>query len=151
MNDLVSRSRVRDALLICGALLLVVVTIAARKSGAGAAASTTAPALYVTGTEQQLGSVASGTVLRTQLTISNHSGRRLVINEEVCALCDADSLPTIIVGPGEMVRVNLAWDTSGISGPLELTRRFLTNDPSQPRFRVTVWGEAVGGVTDPAR
>jgi hypothetical protein len=143
MSETVSGIRVRDALLLCGALLLVVVTIAARKSGAGAAASTSVPGLQVAGLQQHLGEVAAGTVLRTRLAITNSGGRRLVINEVACGFCDTDVLPTTIVAPGETSRVELTWETAGSRGPLKLTRRFTTNDPLQPTFEVDVSADAV--------
>jgi hypothetical protein len=143
MSETASGIRVRDALLLCGVLLLVVVTLAARKSGAGAAPTTTAPVLQLGGADQQLGEVAAGTRLRTRLQIANAGGRRLVVNEKSCALCDDDALPTIIVGPGETRAIELTWDTAGVSGPLRQVRTFTTNDPQQTSFQARVSAEVV--------
>lgn len=136
-------NRLRVILLVSGGVLSVAAAFAAGRSFRSAAEAVDAPVLRIERTHWDLGEAKPGAVLQTRMVIANAGSRRLVINEDVCALCEADVLPTTIVAPGDTARVELPWDTSGITGPLEMTRRFTTNDPQRPTFQVQVSADIV--------
>ncbi len=76
---------------------------------------------------------------RVSFLVRNAGTRRLVLNEldRECG-CGKDVVRTILVAPGTTVEVNVPFDTRTATGPVENIASFTTNDPTQPRFDLTV-------------
>ena len=86
-----------------------------------------------------IGPVQRNELRSVEFAIRNGLTKRLVINELDAGCGCSDSLTQpLIVPPGESASLTVVLDVGSATGPIEKRVVFTTNDPSRPRFDVTV-------------
>ncbi|MCH7729706.1 MAG: DUF1573 domain-containing protein [Planctomycetes bacterium] len=95
--------------------------------------------LHVSNPVRDLGRRTCESELIVVFPIQNRGTRRLVVNEmDIDNCCGDRVLRTFLVSPGETAHVVVTFDPSGKSGPVATVANFTTNDPTQPRFSLTM-------------
>jgi hypothetical protein len=111
------------------------------------------PVISLRQTSHEIGQTAERRVWNCLFPIMNAGSRRLILNElDLSCGCGEQVRQTIIIPPGETQVLTVTLDTRQASGDTEAIARYLTNDPSLPRFDLTVRatvGDDVGGNRKP--
>lgn len=88
---------------------------------------------------KDLGVVAKGESLSIDCSLLNVGRRRLVINQSNDQCGCADPIQrTFLVRPGDSVDVPISLETGWSPGVIEKITTFTTNDPSLPKFALTL-------------
>lgn len=93
-------------------------------------------------TQRDVGAVSAGVVLGARFSVKNAGTRRLVIERESEECCDEPSeRRRIVVPPGVSGVIEVQVDTNRWYGEMRHVVHYTTNDPSRPRFTLTLHGE----------
>ena len=93
-------------------------------------------------TDRDVGSVAAGVVLRAGFEVKNLGTRRLIVELESKECCDepADRRQIVVPPAGSRV-IEIRVDTAQWHGQMRQMVHYTTNDPSRPRFTLTLQGQ----------
>ena len=98
-----------------------------------------APALVLSRTEHDFGTVPQGLVLQTSFPMRNLGSRRLIVIEQGQGCCGQSAAPRqISLSPGESKDLVVKLDTGRWCGAVQHDLGYTTNDPRLPRFVLTV-------------
>ena len=115
-------------------LTILTVALASVRTYSGGNASVYLPKRLV-----DLGRVTFQEEREVRVLVMNQGKRRLVINELDCGCrCGIPTQKTLCVPPGKTVELIASIDTRFVTGAIEKTTTFTTNDPTQPRFELVV-------------
>ena len=105
----------------------------------GNSADSSSPKVILPCSKRDLGAVVQGEVLRASFPIKNEGSRRLIVLEAGTSCCGQSAGPRrIVLLPGESKRLSVEVDSRQWYGRMEYSRRYTTNDPSLPRFSLSV-------------
>ncbi|QDU40146.1 hypothetical protein Mal4_45010 [Maioricimonas rarisocia] len=98
-----------------------------------------APALVLSRTARDLGTLSSRGLQQVRFEAKNRGRKRLVINRlgGGCR-CDDAAPQTIVLPPGQSGKIAVMLDTRRAGGAVEEVFSFSTSDPARPRFDLTV-------------
>jgi hypothetical protein len=79
---------------------------------------------------------------RREFTVTNEGNAVLKLTKGATTCrCTASDLDRSELQPGESTKITLNWRPTADPGPYEQTADFYTNDPSKPKFTITISGK----------
>ena len=79
---------------------------------------------------------------RQEFTVTNRGNATLKLTKgETTCRCTASDLERTELPPGESTKITLNWRPTAEPGPYQQSATFYTNDPSKPRFTITITGK----------
>ena len=97
------------------------------------------PAVGIANSVVDVGQLQAGEVRRVVFPITNLGSHRLVINEiDSDCRCRNRIRRTILIPPGGSEDVMVSITSGDTVGPIEASSSFACNDPTRPRFHLTV-------------
>ena len=129
-----------------GIPLLVMLLGSFQTSVPPAGAQALTPKAEVAETRHNFGAVTPGTVVKKTFVIRNQGSAPLVIRRADISAPNLRLRVTQEIAPGAVADLELAWDTSHVTGDLEGQAVLHVNDPRMPRLAFTLAGIVVSPI-----
>lgn len=129
-----------------GILAIVIVLGSLQAAAIPVRAEVGVPKLDVTETRHDFGTVLPGTVVKKTFSIRNRGTAPLIIKRADISAPNLRLRVTQEIAPGATTELELAWDTSRVTGELEGQAVLHLNDPRTPRLAFTLAGIVVSAI-----